>query len=188
MIRKLLLTFSTITLVYNFTYSQKQENFTVKLEQMLIAYNQTSSFTKSKNDLDIKADYCIENENKELKILYSLIPSHNSKIKIDELYRSITFQTIVKLNKENLHSSNKDLLTEFNSSSVSNEFNADWGATSSFVLNTNKKVDHYNFCIILALFKEGKGLVISYFLFNDEEKGLKLVEENFHNLIFKKQH
>lgn len=113
------------------------------------------------------------------------MPVDKSNISINQLYKSITLQSILRLNPQNIKIGGKEILSEFDKSDVSKEFNADWGATSSFSL-PKKKEDNTKFCIVLSLFKKDKGLIIVYYLFENPSTDLSFVEKNFNSLKFKK--
>ncbi len=169
------------------SYSQTRKKEFDEMEKLLsFKYSKNPSFEKNITSTEIECDYSIISEGKNIEILYSIIPSETYKEGLfDGIFKSIALLSLVEFSRASSSlTSNEDLISEFDSLSVAREFNADWGGTSSFVFASDEFCG-YKFCVILFLYKKDRGLVITYFLFNNQHEGLKEIENNFHNLVFK---
>ena len=184
--KNILIALAVLVLSTTPSHCQTQNSFNELKKLLSLKYSNNSSLEEETNSTQIECNYSIADKNKGVEILYRLIPSENYKNNLlDRIYRSVALQSLIEFAKVTSSdlSSNESLIKEFDSFNVEQEFNADWGGTSSFVFTTSN-LGNYKFCIILFLYKKNRGLVTTYFLFNDEKKGLEEVKNNFHNLIF----
>ena len=73
---------------------------------------------------------------------------------------------------------------EFPATSVKNEFNADWGATT-MVIARPEFGQQYKYCLIIALHKDNVGDAYIFFLAKDNEVISRNLMTAFHSLKFK---
>ncbi len=166
--------------------AQTKIDFLKLVNEAELQYKETGldeSFEESR----VKCNYSLT-DNNDLEILYTIIPckQSDSKTQLDNIYKSIALKSVLDFSgSKKGQIENNQMITPFNTESVREEFNADWGGTTSVVIPPNSTSKYKN-CMILFLYKKGKGMVITYFLFKDPLEGLEKVKNNFHNLTFKK--
>jgi len=73
---------------------------------------------------------------------------------------------------------------EFDKSSVQEEFNADWGATT-FVEAGKSFGQDYKYCMMLAIHKDGCADAYIFFMTDDKEHLMELATPAFYSLKFK---
>lgn len=91
-----------------------------------------------------------------------------------------TFESIVA----NTTSTSRTRSREFAKPSVQKEFNADWGATSTYPLNETFGKAHSH-CLLVTIHKKGAGEAYIFFMGEDRAQVETEMADYFHNLTFR---
>jgi hypothetical protein len=142
----------------------------------------------------ISYEYAIKYPHKNFEVRYDVKPSdnawkeyelHKKEIKKGDINTNpdstclSAFQTII-LNV----SGTLPNVTEFDKTSVKQEFNADWGGTVA-VVPRKEFAQNYKYCMIVALHKSHKGDAYIFFLSDSPDGFNESVATVFHALKFK---
>lgn len=128
-------------------------------------------------------DMGFDNREKKLEIRYAIRP-------MDKLLPNEQTQDLNKLYLSSLEGALfniSDYLPEytvFDSDQVKSEFNADWGATSTFIPGTSFSRDYTN-CLLIFLHKDDVGDVYIFFLAKEKETLFSEAQKYFYNLKFR---
>ena len=154
-----------ISIVPVFTQVKMDESFEQLLKELQITFNEPTesnykTVKQSKNNI-FNCNFSIKAKKGDLEIRYALI-------KINKGETSVTFPHILSMNTVNHIASNHEddeiVVQHVTEEDLKTNFKADWAAT--FYFTPKQQFSYKRKCKMLALYKEGAGMVYIFFLFN----------------------
>ena len=152
------------------------------LKELELAFNEPTenrykTINRSNNNF-YNCDFSIKCKNDDLEIRYSIF-------RIYETESEVIFPHILSMNTVHHLASNQNdseiVVHSVPEETLKNQFNADWAAV--FYFTPKSQFSSKRNCKLLVIYKEGKGLVYTFFLFNNPSIEL---DHQFYSLSFDK--
>ena len=150
--------------------------------------------TKTIDNRHLKYNYALKDSKRNFEIRYVIRPLDSTLVNYEEFVKNNEKSFIIHPNKMhsmlfkeiilNLSGGRHSKITEFDKKSVSQEFNADWGAMT-FIEVGKEFGQNYEFGMILAIHKDNIGDAYCIFLSKNEVGFKELLADGFHSLKFK---
>lgn len=176
--------------ITDFPESNLWENFDTLISRHGLVYTTPINFkqVKPKKNRPVGYQYAIEKLDEKFEIRYMIFDLDSAKkrdVKHAEwnIVAKTNFETIL-LAASKKGSPASSPIIEYPPESVKDEFNADWGATESFIPSSKfgKKFKH---CVSSTIIKDSTSQVVMFFMFEDVQKQENLLTEHYYNLKFK---
>lgn len=193
--RLIILTFILIGLSPNI-YGQSFADFKSLVENCEMNFAKPLELMESQvidND-DMGYEFALKYANKDFEVRYSIRPitylhytndTIKNQMESQRPFRNAQYEIIFKTVMLNLTGGVEYNYTIFDTSSVKNEFNADWGATTFLDLASNGEFGKgYKYCMIVAIHKKDIADAYYFYLSNTKEGFMDNVDPLFHSLRF----